>query len=259
MKNTLKVMLASLLLASVTFTACDKNCDCDQPPTSELTVTFKATYDGQPLVKNQKYDYDNFKAQFTRFNTYISNFSLISEGGDVFNLSEITWVDFTPDFASGDNAVDVTVKFDAPQAKYRTVKMGFGVPEELNKKRPSDFEAGHPLSLENEYWSGWKSYIFNKIEGEADSDNNGASDLFLSYHSGSDPVYREYEFPLNFEVGTTPAALTVELDLKRLFNADNTWFDMAAPGNQATSNDISDIRVATILMNNFDNATTVKQ
>jgi hypothetical protein len=248
---------AILVFAAMLLTSCDpKSCDCDQPE-SALTLTFKATYGGAPLVKNQLYDYDDFKIQFTRFNAYVSNITLVDERNTDVQVSDIQWVDFTPDFAPNNNAVDVTVKINVPQGKYKAIKLGYGVPESLNAKRPSDFAAGHPLTLENEYWSGWRSYIFNKIEGEADSDNNGINDLFLSYHSGSDEVFRTYEFNHDLDM-SADNSMTVEFDLKNVFFADGAWFDMAAPNNQATSNDINDVRVATILMNNFDNATTIK-
>jgi hypothetical protein len=259
MKKSLLVLLACLALFS--FSACDKEkCDCVTPPAdSELTLTFRATYDGERLVKNQQYNYDDFKVKFSRFNTYISDIQLLQAGGgDPVLVSDIEWVDFTPDFATDNNTVDVTIKFPVPSGTYTGIRMGYGVKSDLNAKKPADFAAGHPLANENEYWSGWKSYIFNKLEGEGDGDNNGTADLFLSYHCGSDPVYRTADFANALDLTQGAAARVVEIDVKKLFYQNDQWFDMRGDGNQATSNALSDLRVARFLMDNFDNATSIK-
>ena len=135
--------------------------------------------------------------------------------------------------------------------------MGYGVKPSENAKKPQDFPAGHPFNKELEYWAGWKSYIFNKIEGQGDGNNDGQPDIFLIYHCGSDKVYREYAFDKNITVDGSGKA-TVIFDLKKLFNADNQWLDMRVDDNQFTSNNATDTRVAAILMNNFDDATIIE-
>lgn len=237
------------------FAACDKHHEDGE--TTELTITFKALYNGQPLEKNKLYDYSTYKVEFSQFNTYLSDIKLLKGTAETL-VSEIEWVNFTPDFATDNKAVDVTIKATVPSDHYTGIKMGYGVKPSLNAKRPSDFAAGHPLNKEVEFWPGWKSYIFNKIEGQGDSDNDGTPDIFMLFHCGSDKVYREYSFEQEIHVHDATSSLTVEFDLKNLFYTNNTWWDMAAPGNNATSNASTDVRVATELMDNFDKATAIK-
>ena len=55
------------------------------------------------------------------------------------------------------------------------------------------------------------------------------------------------------------ATATVTFDLKKFLTINGTLFDLSIPGNQLTSNDVGNVVVATILMDNFGNATTVNQ
>lgn len=254
MKNPFLIML---LAGAAWLSACkDKN--TPEGPTSDLTVTFKALYDGQPLEKYKVYDYDTYKVQFSRFNAFLSNITLFNANGSAV-LSDINWVDFTPDTASGNLAVAVPVTFkNVPEDTYSGMRIGFGVPAAMNAKQPKDYPAGHPLSRENEYWLGWKSYIFSKIEGQVDLDNDKVYDAGLVYHCGSDAVYRSYAF--NTPIQVAPGAkATVEIDLKKIFNPGGAWFDLSQQANQLTSNDAGNVVVATVLVNNFGVATTVKQ
>lgn len=253
-----KLLLNASLLAALFFAGCDGTTDPALPPASDFTLTFKAFYDGQPLEKYKNYDYATWKVQFSRFNTFLSDITLL-KGNEAYKLSDIEWVDFTPDSAPNDLAVDVPIKFTGvPDGDYTGIRIGYGVSPDLNAKQPGDFSSTHPLSRENEYWLGWASYIFNKIEGKADLNNSGAFGTSLVYHCGSDEVYRTYTFntPIRVEEG---AAAAVEFDLKKLFTINGAWFDMTIPENQFTSNDIGNVIVATVLMDNFDYATRVTQ
>lgn len=252
-----KFLFPSLFLALLAVTACeDKDTSA---PASDLTITFKALYDGKPLEKYKLYDYASYQVDFSRFNTFMTNITLLN-GSQEVKLSDIEWVDFTPDSAPTDTAVDVSIVLkNVPDAEYTGIRLGYGVPPALNAKQPKDFAPTHPLSRENEFWLGWGSYIFNKIEGRVDLNNNGVFDGGLIYHCGSDAVYREYAFNLPISVKPGAAEIVVEFDLKKLFVINGAWLDLNIPYNHITSNDSDDVVIATILMDNFDAATTVKQ
>ncbi len=255
MKN---VWIAGLFAAVWTLSGCDGTTDPVLPPSSTFTIKFNAMYDGQPLEKYKNYDYATYQVQFSRFHAFMSNIALLN-GSQETPLSEIAWVDFFPDLVSNNYAVTVPLAIaNVPDGTYTGIRLGYGVPPALNALQPKDFVSTHPLSRENEYWLGWKSYIFNKIEGQVDLDKNGTFDGGLVYHCGSDAVYREYTFnlPIKVEPGAT---LEVEFDLKKLFTINGTWLDLTNPYNHITSNDVNDVVVAKILMDNFGNATTVKQ
>jgi hypothetical protein len=247
------------LVALFTVISCKKEDDPIVPvvpATAELTITFKALYDGLPLQTNKSYDYDTYKVQFSQFNTYLSDIKLLNGTTETL-LAESAFINFTPSAAADDKSVEVTLKVTVPTGDYTGIKMGYGVKPSLNAKRPSDFPAGHPLAQEVEYWPGWKSYIFNKIEGQGDSNNDQVDDIFMIFHCGSDKVYREASFAQNMSIKGN-ANLSVEFDLKKVFYADNAWWDLTQDKNAFTSNLATDTRVAAVLMDNFDNATTIK-
>jgi len=253
-----KFFSLTLLASLLAFSGCDGTDDILGPAT-DVTITFKAVYDGQPLEKYKLYNYDNYSVEFSRFNTFMANIYLL-DGNKEVRLSDIEWVDFTPDLSPTNIAVEVPITFkNVPSGTYTGIRLGYGVPPALNAKQPKDFAFTHPLSRENEYWLGWGSYIFNKIEGRVDLNNNGVFDGGLIYHCGSDAVYREYTFDMPIQVAPSADGLVVEFDLKKLLVINGVWLDLKIPYNHITSNDFNDVVIATILMDNFGNATTVTQ
>jgi len=252
-----RFLFPSLFFALLALSACEDK--SPSAPASDLTITFKALYDGKPLEKYKLYGYSTYQVDFSRFNAFMANITLLN-GTQELTLSDIEWVDFTPDSAPTDTAVDVSIVLkNVPDGNYTGIRLGYGVPPSLNAKQPKDFAPAHPLSRENEFWLGWGSYIFNKIEGRVDLNNNGVFDGGLIYHCGSDAVYREYMFDLPISVKPGAAEIVVEFDLKKLFVLNGAWLDLSNPYNHITSNDVNDVVIATKLMDNFGNATTVKQ
>lgn len=244
------------LAATALFSACGDDKTPDAGPLTDFKITFKARYDGQPFEKNKNYPYDNYNIQISRFSTYLSDITLL-KGSEEVKLSDIEWIEFTPDLSP--KAVDVPITFaKVPEGDYTGIRFGYGVRPDLNAKRPNNFPAGHPLAREIEYWLGWKSYIFSKVEGQGDSNGDNIADVFLLYHCGSDAVYRSYTFNLPIRVEQN-AGLEVTFDAKKLFTVGNGVLDLKVIDNQATSNDPKDVKIATVLMDNFDLATTVEQ
>lgn len=247
--------LLLLLLAAVSFSACK---DDDDPVTqaNNFTLTFRATYDGVLLEKYKNYPYGDKVILFDKFNTYLSDITLMNGTAEV-KLTDIEWVDFTPNLAPDDKTVEVTYKYTVPDGNYTGIKLGYGVSADLNAKSPSDFPPEHPLYIESEYWAGWQSYIFTKIQGEVDLDANDTTETNLFYHCGSDPVYNVATINGTIPVSGT-GSLVVEFDLKKMFTFDGQLLDLTIPANQTTSHDASNIALAQKMMGNFKNATVLK-
>ena len=246
--------LPLLLLATLAFSACDDKDPVTQ--TDNFTLTFRATYDGELLEKYKNYPYGDKVLLFDKFNTYLSDITLIGGASDV-KLSDIEWVNFTPDLTPDDKSVEVTYKFTVPDGNYTGIRLGYGVKADLNAKDPSDFATNHPLYVESEYWSGWKSYIFTKIQGKVDLDGNASPETNMFYHCGSDPVYNVATINGSIPVSGT-GALVVEFDLKKMFTFDGQLLDLTVTTNQTTSHDASNIALGQKMMNNFRNATVLK-
>ncbi len=250
MKNT---TLLLILLSFALLPACG-----DQG--TELTgvnfdITCKATFDGVQLEKNKDYQFGNIPMFVEACRMYLSDITLLNGDKEIV-LSEIEYLDFTPT-----NAVSATptITFkNVPEGEYTGIRIGYGVKPSLNGKRPSSFPAGHPLAIENDYWSGWSSYIFSTLDGKADPENDGSKNLSLAYHCGSDAVYKTFEFAQAIHVHEGEAGARISFDMKKLLTlADGTLYDIAA--HPATSNSVSDVTVAQALTANFGRATTVEQ
>lgn len=256
MKNYL---LPLLLLAAALFSGCEKDekpAPQDPTPQDNFSLTFKVLYDGQPLEKYKNYPYGDKTIQFNKFNIYLSDLTLLDAANEV-KLSDIEWVDFTPDLAPNDEAVEVEFKYDVPDGDYTGLKIGYGVKEDLNKKTPADFPSGHPLYIESEYWLGWQSYIFAKVQGKVDLDGDGTPEANIFYHCGSDAVYNTATMVQTIRVAGN-GSLTVEFDLKKLFTFGGQLLDLTVADNRTTSHDASNIALGQMMMNNFKNATVLK-
>jgi hypothetical protein len=228
-------------------------------PGIDFDVTFKATYDGNQLEKNKDYVYGSFPLQILRYRLYLSDFTLLKNDGEEVRISEVEYLDFTPDSGASDLSVTPTITFkNVPEGMYDGIRLGFGVKPSLNAKQPADFPSGHPLNIETDYWAGWKSYIFMVLDGKADPDGDGIKNLPFSYHCGSDPVYETFTFNEHIHVAAGHGGIGVEFDVRKLFTNDNgSLYDIEA--NPATSNSVNDFRVAKDFMGNFDKATSIKQ
>jgi hypothetical protein len=254
-----KFLFSTIISLSMVFTAC-KDQRIEEGPVSDFNLTFKALYDGAQLEKAKEYPYNtsNYPLVFTLFRTYISDITLVSANKEV-KLKDVIDVNFFPTFASTNVSATPTFTFKGiPEGNYTAIKFGLGVSPEMNAKSPNAFPADNVLSSEIEYWQGWASYIFTKIEAVGDANNNNAPDHWMIYHTGSDPVYRTITLTQPITVGANSPAGIISFDLKKLFvNPDGTPYDMEA--SPATSSSLTDLRVAEFIVNAFVQATTFKQ
>ena len=62
---------------------------------------------------------------------------------------------------------------DIKAGSYAGLEFGIGVSPELNATQPSEYSPSEPLAAVNNYWEAASSYIYSKIEGMADLDNDG--------------------------------------------------------------------------------------
>lgn len=243
--------LFSLGLFFLAATGCkDDNPVVPNPPAYKLT--FNATYGGEHLELFKSYDYGTFPVKWSRFNLYISDVILL-KGTEEVKFADVAFLNFAPENATTNVTPSVVLSSTAiPAGDYTGIRIGFGVKPSLNAKKPSDFSPNDPLYLESEYWPGWLSYIFSKIEGSADTDNNGTIDLDLVYHCGGNQTYKVFDFNHNFTVGTDGGNMSIDLDLKKLFTFNGQLYDVVAV--PTSSHGQSGVDLMTQLQNNYSNA-----
>ena len=254
-----KVMFLATLVAFVSLWISCRDIDNPiNPQAADFDLKFTAKYDGVQLEKYKDYDYGGYPLQIYRFTLYLSDITLLN-GTEETPVSDIDYLDFTPSDASSDLTAQPVLNLkNVPWGTYTGIRMGYGVKPSLNAKQPSDFAAGTPLARDEEYWLGWKSYIFCKIEGAGDKDNNGQQDHFLIYHCGGDGVYKTFAFNQPIQVDDTNKELNIDFDLKDVFTQPNgNLYNLVA--NPATSNFKDSLRIANDVMNGFEAGTRAYQ
>lgn len=219
--------LATLLIG----TGCDNADDNGGPATAELTLTATSTYGDDPLVMFERtYDYEeNMQLQMQLLQAYLSDIALVyvEDGTEREELlTDIALVNFGDIYTDADAEAGVeVVKMEVPVRNYTGLKFGLGVSPELNATIPPDYELTHPLS--QNYWEDASSYIFFKVEGNADLNEDGELQEKLTYHIGGNNNFSSVQFngTIDLEQGT-PQSLALNFDLRKiLIKDDGTFWD----------------------------------
>jgi hypothetical protein len=251
-----KITIIALLLVGAA--SCGEKDPTPTPATTELALSFKATYDGQPLLINQYYDYVNGqKINFFRSQFYIANITLVKASGNIV-IKDADYINFSgnTDLAGAQKGQVVTCK-NIPTGDYTGVKIGIGLPPAVNATKPESYKTDNVLSQISEYWQSWKSYIFTKTEGKLDINKDGKEDFTFGFHTGGDAAYRIVDIaqPLSLS-GSSYYAGTVKIDVKKLLTrADGTFLDITK---KQTTHELADTTYSNYLMNNFKNAITIE-
>ncbi|MFT5764969.1 MAG: hypothetical protein ACI8X3_002405, partial [Saprospiraceae bacterium] len=234
-KLQLLFLLSSLFIAS--------SCDNDSPKvelTGNIELIVKANYDGELFQTQKEYEYiAGMIIKFTEFNFYVANINVLEDESSIeeTELADIDFIDLSFDVTQTAQALlgDTISTKKITVGTYRGLKIGFGVPADMNRKRPADFGEGHVLNTSTHFWDPLSSYIFSKIEGFSDNNGNGifetAEEEGIRFHLGQDEVYSERilfpAVPIVIEDGQT-LKLILNIDVKKLFNMPNNQFDVNA-------------------------------
>ena len=271
MRNLLLFTFLSIVFM---VSSCDKN-EPQVEPASDIELNFNANYEGELLLLEKEYNYEgDIPIKFAQFNFYIANVALIKQnGGEIeeTELLEIDFVDFPHNFneaAEAEKGQTVRIN-EIPVGEYDGIRIGFGVPADLNRTKPNDYSSESVMSKSSHYWDGWSSYIFSKIEGKADIDKDGAFETNdgegLAYHMGTDDVYTTRTIFENLTLTENQTLnLQLNINLKDLFKMSNPDFDANGDGyldieNYESVHGQDRLEVAKKMMNNFSEATTLDQ
>ena len=190
-----------------------------------LDINVKLEYQGEPLVMFTDYSYpDGRPITFTRFSFYSSEVML-----DESQIQNVEFHNLTNNNAVPEDAANGFVWSIAcvPPGEYNQFSFALGVPEELNEMGPSDFLSSHPLSRSSEHWFSWDSYIFCKLEGNLDSNNDGIKDVPIALHLGSDNAFRSLFFEKNISItSSNTTEIELVIDIYHFFGGETSTFDI---------------------------------
>ena len=219
MKRYLVFVLFALIASS----------SCNSDKSGDIDLIFKLRYDGAPLVMFDHYTYPNgVDVFFTRFSFYMANAKAQSASGDIdlFDIEMINLSNSHLDLSGANEGYTLSLK-DIPVEDFNALSFEIGVPPDLNSLAPEDFSTDHPLGSSGEYWLGWNSYIFLKIEGKMDLDGDGTFEEGISLHVGSDEVLRSAELIQEFTVSEDSTTdLTIDIDLLDIFVRNSNTYDL---------------------------------
>lgn len=216
------------------------SCDKDNENKGQLELNFKGVFGAEPLAMYAStYGYyDNTPVKFQLFQFYLSDIALIrSDNGEAVPVSDVELVSFKDiqTTAAAQQGVSL-LQEGIPPGRYKAIRMGLGVSPALNATSPGSYTPPHPL--DDHYWSWALGYVFMKIEGNADFDGDGQFSDKLTFHTGSDPLYRTLEFSKDMEVKEDqPLKLSFTADLKRVMGVSSSnYLDIRTHTQDHTNN-----------------------
>ena len=211
-------------------------CGCngdDAPPlpmTGGFELSFVPTVGGQSLGNNIPVTNVQGRSFYTeKLLMYVSDIVLVKENGAELLLSETKLFDL----GNGDEAKKTShgegafATFSGEEliGEYKGVKFAIGIPSRLNHSNPDNFPTAHPLtSSYGTHWNQTNGYHFFSLEGKIDDSptmNGTAYNTSLSYHLGTDTLYRPLSFLETrhaFSIADgDELQFVIEIDIDRLF------------------------------------------
>lgn len=213
------------LLVAATITlpllaGCDSSSMTD-PDLTGITLNLNAHVNGKPLATDSgtTYDLNGTMITFESARMYLSGFSLVTaENKNV----EVASVPGEPLTVAAKNDQDVTIshtvheniilakqdtgmnKFDLgkwPTGDYQAIRFKVGIAGTTNRIDPSQVPSIHPLAKQtdlNNHWNWNAGYLFLRIDGQVDTDNNAIPDDKWAVHLGTEQFLREVTLTQNF-------------------------------------------------------------
>ena len=215
-----------------------------------LSIKFNINAGTSPLQYNVNYIIDTFDVQFTLVEFYISQ-PVFSSGAEMISFEDSY---FLADAGLSNNTFVVG---DIGKRTIDGVAFGFGVDSSRNtitgsKAIPAfSYALTHPLSAANNmYWSWNPGYVWAKLEGRVDVDNDGdfidVGETF-SIHTGIDAAYRYISRTFIFTMNDVPKTIQVDVDALRFF--DN--YDLAgSPFAHPLDTNAADYHTMLVVQNN---------
>ena len=213
------------ILSLFTIVIISVSCNGDPEPSS-TEVRFRLLYNGEPLVMFDEMSYPDGKSMFfTRVSFYVEDAKLT--GDETIILSERDYISLTESHLSLAEAENgfLFYKGDIIPGNYK-LDFNIGVSQPLNDMVPADFPSSDVLSDAAEYWPGWESYVFAKIEGKIDLDGDQEEETGFALHLGGNDALRHIA-TTDYNIEGSHSELMLDINLDKLFGTGNQLHDIA--------------------------------
>jgi len=231
------------------------SCGEDPKENGVIDLNFKLRYAGDPVVMLEPYTLPNgLNINFSRVSFYMSDITLA--GGNEQALNTVDYINLTnSNLSTSSSLAGYKHRITAQEGEHTILAFLFGVNSVKNSMVPADFGSDNDLSLSQEYWPGWSSYVFVKIEGNIDLDVDGVFEQGMALHIGGDEALSELQISGDLTVvANSTKDVPITIDLYKMLALD-TVFDLEA-NPQIHSLDQADIVLD--LSDRFVNAITIE-
>ena len=186
-----------------------------------VNVNLNHLYEGNSFALNEVISTADYDFKITRFQYYLSNFSIIHDGG-----SEAIIDDSYLLINAENNAY--TLNDFTGVANVEKIKFHFGVDEVANHDDPAQYASSHALAYQSPsmHW-GWSGgYMFAVVEGVVDLNKDGNFDIFFDFMPVQDKYYTELNMVVDDVISS--GAITFNIDVR----IDNwiSGFDLSTIG-----------------------------
>jgi len=201
----MKKIYIPVLMILLFIQACDKKKADDS-----FTINFKAKFENQAFQSGGVItDVSGKKWKFDALNFYISNLRLIKQDGGEIPLTDLGYISFK-------DAATTTFKFsNIPLGKYTGIKFNAGLTPTQNDIDPN-FLNDNDVRLKATHWA-WLKYVFTRLEGRADLNNDSNFETLLVYHIGTDELLREVFINSSFELSAGDFQKNILIQLDKVF------------------------------------------
>lgn len=247
-----------ITLFSLLFLLAATSCNQEEAPTGpgEVALNFKGYFGEAPLLMYERdYTYEaDMVTKFQLFHFYVSDVELLPEdpnSGQPIKILDVDLVSFKDVQDENAARTGYTIRTEsAPPGRYSGLRFGIGLSPELNKTQPGDYGPGHVLT--DNYWSWAMGYVFFKIEGNADVNQDGDFEEKLTFHIGLDDFYRTKSFERPLEVKSSQTLeLDFAVDLRKVLAPSQSEF---VDFRQVTQDHTNDRELARFLADNLARA-----